>query len=60
MKRKAKLGRPKLPKELKKVGFSMKVKPELWAKIKTLKYRNSELESILEKSLLQKDENIFV
>lgn len=34
----------------KKVGFSIKVKPELWAKIETLENRNSKIEAVLEKN----------
>ena len=48
MGRKKKVGRPKMPQNLKKVGFSIKVKPELWKRIKPLENRNSKIEAVLE------------
>lgn len=50
MKRKRKPGRPKMPENQKKVGFSIKVKPELWKKIEPLENRNTQIEAVLEKS----------
>lgn len=46
-------GRPKMPENQKKVGFSIKVKPDLWAKIEPLENRNSKIEAILENNFSQ-------
>ena len=53
--RKRRAGRPKMAKNLKKIGFSMKVKPELWNEIVERtkgKNRNQELELTLEEKYL--------
>ena len=50
MKRRKKPGRPKMPENMKKVGFSIKVKPELWKRIEPLDNRNMQIESVLEKN----------
>lgn len=34
----------------KKVGFSLKVKPDLWKRIQPLKNRNAQIEVVLEKN----------
>lgn len=39
-----------MAKNQKKVGFSIKVKPELWAKIEALENRNGKIEAVLEKN----------
>ena len=49
---KKKVGRPKMAKNQKKVGFSVKVKPELWKIIKPLKNRNSQIEEVLENNFI--------
>lgn len=56
MSRKRKVGRPKMPENLKKIGFSIKVSPELWRAIEVKtkgKNRNQDIESILEEKYLQ-------
>ena len=43
-------GRPKMAEKDKKVGFSVKVNPKLWKRIKPLKNRNAQIEQCLEKN----------
>lgn len=49
---KRKPGRPKMAKNEKKVGFSVKVRPALWKVIKPLKNRNSKIEEVLEEKFI--------
>jgi len=56
METKRKAGRPKMAEKDKKIGFSMKVKPQLWKAIVRQtkgKNRNNELERALQKEFLQ-------
>ena len=50
MSKKRKVGRPKMAEKDKKVGFSLKVKPDLWKRIQPLKNRNAQIEVVLEKN----------
>jgi DNA polymerase III delta prime subunit len=50
MKKKTTIGRPKMAKKDKKVGFCMTVNPELWKRLKPIKSRSAKIEAVLEKN----------
>ena len=50
MGRKKKAGRPEMPEKDRKIGFSIKVNPKLWTRIKPLINRSRQIEEVLEKN----------
>lgn len=50
MAKKRKAGRPKMAESDKRVGFSLKVNPRLWKRLKPLENRSSKIEAVLEKN----------